>query len=396
MKYVGIDIGKTYHYASIIDENNPATKPIKFNSVKEGYDVFLAYLARNNCVKKNSIIGLEATGHYWLTLFEKLKTDGYTVYVLNPLQVDSYRNENIRGAKTDLIDCQLIAKVIRFGSGRSTNLPQEDLFELRETCRFRADLKKRTTQLKLKIMAILDQVFPEYQTIFADVFCKTSTEILKEYTTADVIAEEELDKLTEVIKTISRKKYSEKHAQALHTQAQQTFGLKYGLDAFSLKLRCLVDQLEHLDKQIALLEKEIEIAVEKQDTELTSIPGVSAVVAGTILGETVEYHKDNPDPRSLLAFAGLEPRVRESGKWAGKMKMSKRGSPYLRQAINIAAFYAAFHEPMFEKIYKKQLGRGKLKGIALTYVAKKMAYVVASILRTNKPFQPKGVLDEKR
>ena len=396
MKYVGIDIGKLNHYASVIDEDNPATKPIKFNSVQEGYNLFLAYLANNNCLKEETIIGLEATGHYWLTLFEKLKNDGYTVYVLNPLQVDSYRNENIRGAKTDLIDCQLIAKVLRFGTGRSTDLPQEDLFALKELCRFRADLVKRTTQLKLKIIAVLDQVFPEYETIFRDIFCKTSKEILKEYTTADVIAEEELDKLTEVIRTISKKQFNEKHAQELHTKAQQTFGLKYGLDAFSLKLRCLIEELEHLDREIKLLEKEIEIAVAKQHTELTTIPGVSTVVAGTILGETVEYHKDNPDPRSLLAYAGLDPKIRASGKYAGKMKMTKRGSPYLRNAINVAAFYAAFHEPMFKKVYKKQRGRGKLKGVALTYVAKKMAYVVASILRTNKTFSPQGVMAEKR
>jgi transposase len=107
-----------------------------------------------------------------------------------------------------------------------------------------------------------------------------------------------------------------------------------------------------------LLEKEIEITVAKKQTQLTTIPGVSAVVAGTILGETVEYHKDNPDPRSLLAYTGLEPRIRESGKWSGTMKMSKRGSPYLRQAITIAALYAAYHEPMFEKIYKNSWEEG--------------------------------------
>jgi transposase len=109
------------------------------------------------------------------------------------------------------------------------------------------------------------------------------------------------------------------------------------------------------------------------------------------MGETVEYNKDNPDSRSFLAFAGLDPKVRASGKWAGKMKMTKRGSPYLRYAINTAAFYAAFHEPMFMKVYKKQVGRGKPGGLALAYVAKKMAYVMAAILRTNEPFVSKDV-----
>ena len=361
MNYVGIDIGKRYHYASIIDEDNPATKPVRFNSVQEGYVLFLAYLSQYNCTKTDTIIGLEATGHYWLTLFEKLKRDSYTVYVLNPLQVDAYRNENIRGAKTDEIDCQLIAKIIRFGNGQSTNLPKEELFVLRELCRFRADIRKRTTTLKVKIIAILDQVFPEFESVFTNVFCKTAQELLKEYTTVEMIAGEDVEKLTQVIKTISKQQLTEKHALDLKTKAKVSFGLKFGLDAFSLKLRCLMDELDHLEQQIKLLEKEIEIAVAKQHTNLTSIPGVSAVIAGTILGETAEFHKANPDPRSLLAYAGLEPRVRKSGIWTGKMKMSKRGSPYLRHAITIAAFYAAHSEPMFQRIYQKQLGRALIR-----------------------------------
>jgi transposase len=396
MHYVGIDIGKRYHYASVLTDTTLPTKPVRFNTVRDGYTLFLAYLAQHNCQQTDTIIGLEATGHYWLTLFEKLKQEGFTVYVLNPLQVDSYRNENIRGAKTDEIDCQLIAKIIRFGSGKSTNLPKEELFVLRELCRFRADIRKRTTTLKLKIIAILDQVFPEYQSVFPDVFCKTAQELLKEYTSVEMIAEEDLEKLTQIIKTISKQQFTEKHALALKTKAAQTFGLTFGLDGFSLKLRCLIEELEHLETQIQLLEKEIEIAVAKEHTSLTTIPGVSAVIAGTILGETAEFHKASPDPRSLLAYAGLEPRIRKSGIWTGKMKMSKRGSPYLRYAITIAAFHAAHIEPMFQRIYEKQQGRGKLKMVALTYVAKKMAYVIASILRTNMPYHPEGVLAKEK
>jgi transposase len=399
MKYVGIDIGKTYHYASILDEENNATEPFRFNSLREGYELFLLCLEKYKCAKEETIIALEATRHYWLPLFEKLKLAGYTVYVLNPLVVDSYRNENIRGTKTDEIDCKLIAKIVRFGTGRPTNLPSENLFQLRELCRFRSDLRKRTTVLKLKILTILDQVFPEYGTIFKDIFCKTSTEILKEYKTVNDIADEDLVKLTRAIQTISRKQFNEKEAVALRDKAKTTFGLRFGLDAFSLELRCLLEQLEHLEQQITLLEKEIEIAVDQQNTQLTSIPGVSKVGAGTILGETVSYNKENPDPRSFLAYAGLEPKIKKSGIWVGKMKMSKnkRGSPYLREAIYRTSLYAAFHEPMFEKIYKKHRGRGKLKMVALTFVYKKMAYVVASILRTNKPYHPETeVKEEKR
>lgn len=386
MKYVGIDIGKAYHYGAILDENNSANTPLRFNSLEEGYQSLLDSLAKNNCVKEGTIIGLEATGHYWLPLFEHLKKDGFTVYVLNPLVVDSYRNENIRGAKTDELDCRLIAKIIKFGVGKATNLPQEDLFALRQLCRFRYGLVKRLTQLKVGVITVLDQVFPEYETVFTDIFCKTSTEVLKDYTSAEMIADEDAEKLTQVITTVSKKQFGGSKAQDLQKKAKRTFGLRFGLDAFSLELKCLMEQFKHLERQKKLIEKEIAIMVDKQHTQLTSIPGVSKVVAGEILGETVHYHMDNADPRSFLAYAGLEPKIRTSGTYTGKMKMSKRGSPYLREAIFIAAYYAAHHEPMFEKIYKKHRGRGKLKRVALTYVAKKMTYVIASILRTNKPY----------
>jgi transposase len=387
--YVGIDIGKNTHVACVLSADNTFSKHLHFNSLQPGFEKFLDFLVSQDCIKEETIIGCEATGHYWLTLFEKLKGLGFTVFVLNPLQVHSFRNESIRGLKTDDRDCELIATVLRFGVGVSAELPNETLYQLRELSRFRHDLVRQISSIKVKALSVLDRSFPEYETVFSNVFGLASTAVLKEYTTAEAIAALDIAKLTHMLETASRKRFSRSHAEKLQQQARNTFGLKFGIDALSLELKILMQSIEHLQKQKALLEKKIEQLVAKQQSTLQTIPGISSVIAGTILGETVGFFKKGSlDPRPLLAYAGLDPKLKESGKWKGQTLMSKRGSPYLREAIWQAALVASVHDTGFKTIYNKQRSKGKPHKVALTYVAKKLTYVVHSVMRTNQPYRP--------
>ena len=229
----------------------------------------------------------------------------------------------------------------------------------------------------------------EYETVFSNVFGLASTAVLKEYTTAETIAELDLAKLTQVLETASRKRLSRAHAEKLQQQARSTFGLKFGIDALALELKILMKSIEHLHKQKLLLEKKIGQLVAKQKSALPTIPGISSVIAGMILGETVGFFKkDSLDPRPLLAFAGLDPKLKESGQWKGQTLMSKRGSPYLREALWQAAVVASVHDTGFKKIYDKKRSAGKPHKVALTYVAKKLTYVVHSVMRTNLPYRP--------
>ena len=120
MNYVGIDIGKRFHVACILSETNTFTKHIKLDNLFSGYKKLLAYLETHQIEKFTCIIGLGATGYYWLTLFQKLKEDGWTVCVLNPLQVQSFRNEKIRGSKTDDLALQRhFSALAKFSHGES-------------------------------------------------------------------------------------------------------------------------------------------------------------------------------------------------------------------------------------------------------------------------------------
>jgi transposase len=243
--------------------------------------------------------------------------------------------------------------------------------------------------LRTAALSVLEIIFPEYQDSFFDVFGKTSIELLLEAPTPAQIAALDIEKLTERFEKISKKQIGRSTAKKIQKDAKETFGLTLGADAFSLQLQFLMAQIKQLQEQIKIVEKEIKRLVVQQNTQLLTIPGISYVTAGTILGETVDFRKKNEkDYRSLLAFAGLDVSIRQSGMYAGQDKMSKRGNPYLRLALMQASLSAAMTDEGFKKIYEKQKSLGKHYKVAISHVADKLTAVIHSVLRTGKPYVP--------
>lgn len=115
---------------------------------------------------------MEATGHYWLSIYSFLVEKNLSVHVINPIQTDGWRNGiEIRKRKTDIIDSILIADLLRYGDFLETSLSNEDYLSLRNLTRFRSYLISSVSDLKRKTIAVLDQVFPEYASSFSNIFC---------------------------------------------------------------------------------------------------------------------------------------------------------------------------------------------------------------------------------
>ncbi len=109
---------------------------------------------------------MEATGHYWLVLYSYLVEQGFEVKVINPLVTDAYRNMLIRKVKNDRIDAQAVAAVLRLGEYQETSIADDETFALRQLCRFRLWQRDSCSDLKRKVIALLDQIFPEYEQLF--------------------------------------------------------------------------------------------------------------------------------------------------------------------------------------------------------------------------------------
>ena len=187
MYFVGIDIAKHHHEAAILDESGKVIlKKLKFDNSHQGYDKLM-----NQVRKLNSevVFAMEATGHYWLPLYAHLRSDNQTVHVINPIQLDALRGLYIRRTKNDAIDAQIIADVVRFGRYCKTSVAPIDLLSLRELCRQRFYIVDTASDFKRKVIALMDQLFPEYQKIFSDTFGKSSLELLSYYTTPEQMLE---------------------------------------------------------------------------------------------------------------------------------------------------------------------------------------------------------------
>src|SRR5690625_742919 len=133
MFYIGIDIGKRNHEVGLIDDQgNPVGKTVRFANSKEGSEKLLQFINQHKLTPDNSVVGLEATGHYWLSVFSFLHKLGFKTTVFNPLQSDALRHFYILKTKTDVSDAYLIAQVIRIDLIDDTLFLAEDLFLLRD------------------------------------------------------------------------------------------------------------------------------------------------------------------------------------------------------------------------------------------------------------------------
>lgn len=112
MYIIGIDIGKNHHEASIIDSSGMLIgKSCRFSNTHKGADKLMQHIY-SPIHNSPCIFGMEATGHYWYSIYSFLKTKGYLIYVINPIQSDSLRSMYIRQTKNDSKDSFLNAQII--------------------------------------------------------------------------------------------------------------------------------------------------------------------------------------------------------------------------------------------------------------------------------------------
>lgn len=386
MFYLGIDIGKNTHVASLVDDKKKVIfKAFSFSNSIDGAESLILKL---EAFKNELEVGMEATGHYWLSLYSYLVEKNFTVRVINPIQTDGWRQGiEIRKRKTDIIDSLLIADLLRYGDFVETSLSNEDYLSLRNLSRFRSYLISSIGDLKRKTIALLDQVFPEYASSFSNIFGKTSKEILSNFSTPSDFEDINSDDLNTFLESVSKKNYASKKIDELSKKASSSFGINFCLDSFSLQIKMLIEQISFIQNQVSNVENEIEVLLEKLNSPITTIPGIGSVNAATILGEIGDIKRFS-NPSKLVAYAGLDASVSQSGEYESTYNhMSKRGSPYLRRALFQSALRAEFCDPVFSDYYQKKISEGKHHLVATNAVARKLCHTIFAVLTKDEPYQ---------
>ena len=383
--YVGIDIAKLNHFAAAISSDGEIIiEPFKFTNDADGFQLLVSKLESFD--KNSLIIGLESTAHYGDNLVRYLVTELYQVCVLNPIKTCQMRKNNVRKTKTDKVDTYVIAKTLMMQDNlRFVSFFDLDMMDLKALGRFRQKTIKQRTRLKIQLTTYVDQVFPEIQYFFKSGLHQHAVyALLKEAPSPKEIASMHMTHLANLLKVNSHGHFTKEQAKELRVLAQKSVGVNDS--SLSIQITHTIEQIELLDSQLFHTELEMANLVTCLHSVIMTIPGIGFVNGGLILGEIGDIHRFS-EPKKLLAFAGLDPSVHQSGNFqAKKTRMSKRGSRVLRYALMNAAHNVVKNNTTFKDYYDSKKAEGRSHYNALGHCAGKLVRVIWKMLTDNVEF----------
>jgi transposase len=241
---------------------------------------------------------------------------------------------------------------------------------------------------KLEIQSLLEVVFPEFQTLFADPTRPTALAVLQAYPSAQAVVEAGVDALTEKLKEGGGKRYGRGMARSLVRVAGESAASGVARAAREQAVRILCKQLAQTQANLAALEAELArlVALDEAAGILSRVPEFGPTTVAILRGELGEVGRfSRGDP--VVAYAGLDIRVRQSGKWKGQQKVSKRGSGLLRRALYMAALQSLrLGGSAFGAYYRHLVGQGVAKMSALMAVMRKMLLVAYGLLKSGSRY----------
>lgn len=383
MIFIGIDIAKSTHFASAVNSDGEVlVEPFKFSNDDEGFQKFIKTFSNYDI--SNCLVGLESTGIYGDNLTAFLFGKGFKIGRINPIQTDSLRSSNIRKTKNDKVDTFLIIQCLMLKHYTLVTQKDIELIKLKTLCRFKSDILKSQSKAKTQLVNCLDIAFPEFANFFSDLHINSSYVLLSKYPTARIIAKVKVKTLTNLLYSASKGHFKEDKAIALKELAKHSIAMDN--PAIGTQIKMLIEQIQMLQKQIDLLDIDISNIMEQLDSPISSIPGIGIWLGAIIISEIGDINRFS-SPKKLLAFAGLDPSVRQSGNFnATNTKISKRGSKHLRYAIGRASQLIIWNDDTFYQYYTTKLAQGKSYLNAIGHVSHKLTRVIFTLLKTNTTF----------
>ncbi|ERM90682.1 transposase IS110, partial [Caldanaerobacter subterraneus subsp. yonseiensis KB-1] len=402
--FVGVDVAKKTHYARIINHIGlEVIKPFKFNNSIDGYERLVSKIleAKEKSKATKILIGFEPSGHYWKPLAWFLKEKGYTVVIVNPYHVKQRKEEEDNSpSKNDRKDALIIARLIKEGKFLNCLLPQNTYADLRNLSVARKQLIKKLNSVKNKIIAILDEYFPEFEEVFKNLWGKAALWILRNCPFPSIILKLSKEEIAEQLKKATNNRVGMKRAEKLIEAAKKSIGVKEGIKGAQIRLNIYLDELEFLKTQLETIEKAMEELLKKIDIAeyLLSIPGIGVITVAGFLAEVGDIGKYT-HYKQIQKLGGLNITDNQSGKHRGKTKISKRGRPELRNLLYKASLTLVAKNKEFKALYNYFLRRRENpleKKQALIAISIKLIRVMFTLAKKKEKYDSQKVLGEYR
>ena len=391
---VGVDIGsQTCRCCVLKPDKSQALQSLEFANAPAGFTGVQEHLAHLAVPPEHILIGLEATSRYGENLYRFLESRGYQLCLLHPRQTHQFARQRGLRAKTDKLDATTIARLLLSGEARRGYVPSDLIATYRELVRLHSQLSDEVARYKNEIHALLSVLFPEFRQLFSDPCRPTALGILKRYPSAQALAAAGVEALAALLHELAPRHYGPKTAQQLVKLARESTSAGIAVSARASSLKILCDQLEHSQSNLAHLDEEIDKLLDADTgaTGLQSVPEFGRQTVAVLraeLGDITRFGRAD----QVVAYAGLDLQVRQSGKWKGETKLSKRGSGRLRRFLYLAAVRSIrLPESAFGQYYHRLVARGMKKIQALMAVMRKMRLIAYRLLRTQEMYDASKV-----
>ncbi len=383
MRFVGIDIAAERHTVAAVDEAGTVVlKPTTVTEDAAGYAKLLELLG----APADTLIVLEATGHYWKNLVAALVATGFAVAVVNPLRTHRFGGEDLERAKTDTIDALTLA---RFGQQKrpvASRLPERATEELRELVRFRDRLVQDFGDRVRQLHRLVDLGFPEFVRYVRRLDSELAVAILHDYPTAAAFHGVSARQLANL-------RYDGRHAvghvlaAALLKAAEQSVGRHHG-DVYAIQVRYICEDLGVLRRRLRKVEADIERLLDEHDigSLLTTIEGIGPQTAARLiaeLGDPAQFRS----AAALAAYVGVVPATWQSGKRMPLHRpLSPLGHAALRAKLWMPVLTAVRKNPWLRAHYESLVARGKAPKVALVAAMRRLLVAVYWVAKHRQPF----------
>ena len=387
---VGIDVGADFSWMSIALPNQQFIgKPYKIlhNSLDSLTTAVSKIKEAEELYSLESRIFLESTGIYHYPLFCYLRDKGINIRKVHNDRFDS-KKAALVGLKPDL---------------KVSLMPSDLALNCRNLCREYYDLMDNRSAYVNKLQGELRMAFPQYLGIFSKVTTNTSLTLLETYTSPTAFIEADKQEIVDTIKSTARFgiAYANTKYNAIIQAAIEANEFGYIIDSNIRRIRLYIRFIRKYDEEIIrILSAMHELVNANKDTDfvkqihlIETFKGAGFLSAISLMGEIGDFSAFSK-PKQLFAYLGLDPTVKQSGKFEGtRIQMSKRGSAIARRVIHTLTLQSIStsrtgeaKNPVLRDYYLKKC-ESKPKLVAMGAISHKVCNMIFAILRDSKPFE---------
>jgi len=405
MLILGCDIGSEMHYLRAIDTRGRelSRDAYPFSNTVDGFQSAKSWALELAVAhdKKQIVLGLEPTGHYWFCLATWMINNGISVVQVNPYAVKQTKElEDNSQLKDDRKDPKLIANLVKDGNYGMPYLPEHLYADLRRMSMLRDQLTEDRIRHINRLHREMKIYFPEYMDAFGKLDGAFTLEVLKKAPFPKDIISIGADGLKEIWHNAKLRGRGYSRANEIVLKAQNSIGLKEGIDGGRDAVQWFAEQVIQLENKL----KELETVFHQKFREIPyaenilEIEGLGENTLAGILAEMGDISRFD-DVKEIQKLSGLGLVACSSGKHKGETRISHRGRKRLRYWLFQAAKSAVSHSEEFKRLHVYYTTRpdNPLKKMqSLIVIACKILRVIFTILKTGRKYDPDKLMKDIR